>query len=153
MRELVIGTSQQLPTALERQCTLATDLLDHGLTRAAEWVLATQRPDGAWGRWEGTAEETAYAVQILVAVGRRQPGAAEEDSVCLFVPVGEQCASVLHPCETRGRCARFQHPGFVRLELRVRAAWVVAGNVDCAALQQKPKHSESVRQDRLQGPA
>ncbi|WP_240809639.1 prenyltransferase/squalene oxidase repeat-containing protein [Actinomadura sp. WMMA1423] len=33
--------------------------------RAVEWVLREQRPDGSWGRWEGTAEETAYAVHIL----------------------------------------------------------------------------------------
>ncbi|SEF87874.1 Squalene-hopene cyclase C-terminal domain-containing protein [Thermomonospora echinospora] len=34
--------------------------------RAVAWVLATQRPDGSWGLWEGTAEETAYAVRILL---------------------------------------------------------------------------------------
>jgi len=33
---------------------------------AVDWVLATQRADGSWGRWTGTAEETAYAVQILL---------------------------------------------------------------------------------------
>lgn len=33
---------------------------------AVDWVLATQRGDGSWGRWEGTAEETAYALQILL---------------------------------------------------------------------------------------
>nr|WP_319993788.1 prenyltransferase/squalene oxidase repeat-containing protein [Micromonospora sp. DR5-3] len=47
------------------------------LSRAVDWVLATQRPDGSWGRWEGTAEETAYAVQLLVAVGRQRPGATD----------------------------------------------------------------------------
>lgn len=35
--------------------------------RAVGWVLATQRSDGSWGRWAGTVEETAYAVQILAA--------------------------------------------------------------------------------------
>ncbi|WFE19698.1 prenyltransferase/squalene oxidase repeat-containing protein [Solwaraspora sp. WMMD937] len=34
--------------------------------RAVDWVLRTQRPDGSWGRWHGTAEETAYAVRILL---------------------------------------------------------------------------------------
>ncbi|HXA57745.1 MAG TPA: prenyltransferase/squalene oxidase repeat-containing protein [Streptosporangiaceae bacterium] len=34
--------------------------------RARQWLLATQRPDGSWGVWNGTAEETAYAVQILL---------------------------------------------------------------------------------------
>ncbi|RKS70849.1 squalene-hopene cyclase-like protein [Actinomadura pelletieri DSM 43383] len=33
--------------------------------RAAGWVLDGQLADGSWGRWGGTAEETAYAVQIL----------------------------------------------------------------------------------------
>ncbi|MEU9834092.1 prenyltransferase/squalene oxidase repeat-containing protein [Streptosporangium sp. NPDC048047] len=54
--------------------------------RAAEWVLATQRPDGSWGRWEGTAEETAYALQTLLLTGAargREPAAArrERDAV------------------------------------------------------------------------
>ncbi|MGW7823902.1 labda-7,13-dienyl diphosphate synthase [Streptomyces puniciscabiei] len=39
--------------------------------RAADWVLATQGADGSWGVWGGTAEETAYAVKILV---RAPPG-------------------------------------------------------------------------------
>ncbi|MFC0530851.1 prenyltransferase/squalene oxidase repeat-containing protein [Phytohabitans kaempferiae] len=34
--------------------------------KAREWVVGTQRQDGSWGRWEGTAEETAYAMQILL---------------------------------------------------------------------------------------
>jgi halimadienyl-diphosphate synthase len=42
--------------------------------RAVEWVLDTQRPDGSWGWWESTAEETAYAVQILL-LARRTPDA------------------------------------------------------------------------------
>ncbi|MEV0232932.1 prenyltransferase/squalene oxidase repeat-containing protein [Nonomuraea sp. NPDC050786] len=36
------------------------------VSRAREWVLSTQRPDGSWGRWEGTPEETAYAIQALL---------------------------------------------------------------------------------------
>ncbi|MGQ5264925.1 prenyltransferase [Micromonospora sp. ZYX-F-536] len=35
--------------------------------RAVRWVLETQRADGSWGRWVGTVEETAYALQILLA--------------------------------------------------------------------------------------
>ncbi|WP_243659132.1 prenyltransferase/squalene oxidase repeat-containing protein [Tamaricihabitans halophyticus] len=35
------------------------------LDKAVSWVLANQRPDGSWGHWEGTYEETAYAMQIL----------------------------------------------------------------------------------------
>ncbi|MGI8335410.1 prenyltransferase/squalene oxidase repeat-containing protein [Actinomadura scrupuli] len=36
---------------------------------AAQWLLTGQRADGSWGLWEGTAEETAYAVQILLLTG------------------------------------------------------------------------------------
>ncbi|MEV8099092.1 prenyltransferase/squalene oxidase repeat-containing protein [Kitasatospora sp. NPDC085879] len=42
---------------------------------AAAWVLATQHEDGSWGIWGGTAEETAYAVKILLSASgtMRQP--------------------------------------------------------------------------------
>jgi halimadienyl-diphosphate synthase len=39
----------------------------HASRRAVGWVLRTQRPDGSWGRWTGTAEETAYGVQVLLS--------------------------------------------------------------------------------------
>ncbi|HEX3785954.1 MAG TPA: prenyltransferase/squalene oxidase repeat-containing protein [Pseudonocardiaceae bacterium] len=42
--------------------------------RAVDWVLATAREDGSWGRWRGTREETAYAVQVLLLAGTGQPG-------------------------------------------------------------------------------
>ncbi|MFC8016591.1 prenyltransferase/squalene oxidase repeat-containing protein [[Kitasatospora] papulosa] len=46
------------------------------LRSAAGWVVATQRDDGSWGVWSGTAEETAYAVKILLSVQSafHQPG-------------------------------------------------------------------------------
>lgn len=54
----------------------ATALAEHGgdftttaVRRAVEWVLGSQRADGSWGRWAGTYEETAYAVQILLRTG------------------------------------------------------------------------------------
>jgi halimadienyl-diphosphate synthase len=46
---------------------------------ATEWVLATQRVDGSWGRWGDTAEETAYALHILLA-GDHVGGGADDDS-------------------------------------------------------------------------
>jgi hypothetical protein len=44
----------------------AADRSGPALARAVEWTLATQRRDGSWGRWGGTVEETAYAVQVLL---------------------------------------------------------------------------------------
>ncbi|WP_307845362.1 prenyltransferase/squalene oxidase repeat-containing protein [Planomonospora sp. ID67723] len=41
---------------------------------AVDWVLGTQLPDGSWGRWEGTAEETAYAMQTLLLAGAPRQG-------------------------------------------------------------------------------
>ncbi|WP_430496305.1 prenyltransferase [Micromonospora trifolii] len=41
--------------------------------RAAGWVLNSQRADGSWGRWAGTAEETAYALQVLLTVPTTVP--------------------------------------------------------------------------------
>ncbi|MEV4513374.1 prenyltransferase/squalene oxidase repeat-containing protein [Dactylosporangium sp. NPDC049525] len=54
-------------------CAVALDRFGRGpaaveaVAAAVDWVLATQRPDGSWGRWYGTAEETAYAMQVLLA--------------------------------------------------------------------------------------
>lgn len=42
------------------------------VARAARWTLESQRPDGSWGRWAGTVEETAYALHTLL---RTHPGA------------------------------------------------------------------------------
>lgn len=43
--------------------------------RAIDWVVDTQRVDGSWGRWGGTVEETAYALHVLLGVGRSErPG-------------------------------------------------------------------------------
>lgn len=41
---------------------------------AVNWVLGTQREDRSWGRWEGTAEETAYALQTLLLAGAARDG-------------------------------------------------------------------------------
>jgi halimadienyl-diphosphate synthase len=39
---------------------------DNNLARdAVRWILSTQRPDGAWGYYRPTSEETAYCLQAL----------------------------------------------------------------------------------------
>jgi hypothetical protein len=53
---------------------LALDAFDgprsaEAVRHAVRWALVTQRADGSWGRWGGTAEETAYALQLLLATG------------------------------------------------------------------------------------
>ncbi|MEV6716308.1 prenyltransferase/squalene oxidase repeat-containing protein [Lentzea sp. NPDC051208] len=60
---------------------LALDYADRAgsvmsLRRVIDWLLDSQRPDGAWGTWCGTLEETAYAVQLLRLIGRHHRGAA-----------------------------------------------------------------------------
>jgi halimadienyl-diphosphate synthase len=35
------------------------------VNKAVRWLISTQRSDGSWGVWNGTAEETAYALQVL----------------------------------------------------------------------------------------
>ncbi|GAA2359221.1 prenyltransferase/squalene oxidase repeat-containing protein [Dactylosporangium salmoneum] len=58
-------------------CVLALTRFGRGpavaaaVARAAEWVAATGRHDGSWGRWSGTREETAYAVHVLLLAGHR----------------------------------------------------------------------------------
>lgn len=44
--------------------------------RAVAFLTASQRLDGSWGRWAGTAEETSYAMRALMAVGRLDGAAA-----------------------------------------------------------------------------
>lgn len=48
------------------------------LRSAADWVLDSQQDDGTWGVWGGTAEETAYAVSILLCVPTVAAGSGYE---------------------------------------------------------------------------
>lgn len=63
--------------------------------RAVEWLLSSQREDGSWGRWSGTYEETAYAVQALSQTcGSRADGVVEQAAArgCVFLqrPTGDR---------------------------------------------------------------
>ncbi|MDQ3761601.1 MAG: hypothetical protein M3460_07845 [Actinomycetota bacterium] len=56
--------------------------------RAVEWLLGSQREDGSWGRWSGTYEETAYAVQTLLQTRVSRADSAVEQAAargCVFL--------------------------------------------------------------------
>ncbi|WP_236794583.1 prenyltransferase/squalene oxidase repeat-containing protein [Amycolatopsis sp. GM8] len=48
--------------------------------KAVRWVLDTQHANGSWGFWDGTSEETAYAVQILLRAKAVRPDPAIEQA-------------------------------------------------------------------------
>jgi halimadienyl-diphosphate synthase len=78
------------PYSSTAACVLAL-LLHHpasariAIDNAVAWVCDTQRPDGSWGRWRGTVEETAYAVQILAKAARNERAAAAVIHACAFL--------------------------------------------------------------------
>jgi len=68
---------------------------------ARRWILANQHADGSWGRWQGTAEETAYAVQTLLLTepepGPRSLRAAAQGEAKLLAHVDSTDASAANP--------------------------------------------------------
>ncbi|MFD2416732.1 prenyltransferase/squalene oxidase repeat-containing protein [Amycolatopsis pigmentata] len=48
--------------------------------KAMHWVVGTQRRNGSWGRWEGTSEETSYAVRILLQANGNRPDPTVEQA-------------------------------------------------------------------------
>ncbi|MFI0452206.1 hypothetical protein [Actinomadura sp. 6N118] len=63
----------------------------HHVRTAVHWTLAGQQTDGSWGVWGATAEETAYALQILLATPP-----APEDAVAVTNAVARGRAWLLH---------------------------------------------------------
>jgi halimadienyl-diphosphate synthase len=58
------------------------------VSRAVKWLLDSQREDGSWGRWSGTYEETAYAVQTLLRTCTYPADSAVEQAAargCVFL--------------------------------------------------------------------
>jgi halimadienyl-diphosphate synthase len=52
----------------------ACGLADELVAGTGRWLLETQRPDGSWGWYTGTAEETAYALQSLLTLAPEAEG-------------------------------------------------------------------------------
>src|SRR5690606_5060576 len=52
--------------ALARWSGLAVANAKVAVERAVHWALESQRPDGSWGWWAGTQEETAYGLHLLL---------------------------------------------------------------------------------------
>ncbi|MFS8498971.1 MAG: prenyltransferase/squalene oxidase repeat-containing protein [Micromonosporaceae bacterium] len=73
--------------ALAVRALLLHDAAGHrpAIDRALAWLRSTQRTDGSWGRWEGTVEETAYAVQTLAKASRHQGAARAVARGCRFL--------------------------------------------------------------------
>jgi halimadienyl-diphosphate synthase len=72
-------------TALHRYSRDASAAL---ISRTVEWLLGSQREDGSWGRWSGTYEETAYAVQTLMHTWAARADSAVEQAAargCVFL--------------------------------------------------------------------
>lgn len=58
------------------------------ISKAVKWLLDSQREDGSWGRWSGTYEETAYAVQTLLQTWVSPADSAVEQAAargCVFL--------------------------------------------------------------------
>ncbi|MDZ5444090.1 prenyltransferase/squalene oxidase repeat-containing protein [Micromonospora sp. 4G57] len=87
--------------------------------RATDWLLDTQRPDGSWGRWAGTAEETAYALLALLATDR-----SSEAAVVAAVAAGRHRLSELDGRD--GEPALWHDKDLYRPTLIVRAAVLAA---------------------------
>ncbi|MEV6987361.1 prenyltransferase/squalene oxidase repeat-containing protein [Sphaerisporangium sp. NPDC051017] len=57
---------------------------------AADWVLSSQRPDGSWGLWDGTPEETAYALYQLLLAGGGTTGSARSRRLSAAIERGQE---------------------------------------------------------------
>ncbi|RCG28179.1 hypothetical protein DQ384_23800 [Sphaerisporangium album] len=57
---------------------------------AADWVLSSQRPDGSWGLWDGTPEETAYALYQLLLAGGGAAGSARSRRLSAAAERGQE---------------------------------------------------------------
>ncbi|MEU4577493.1 prenyltransferase/squalene oxidase repeat-containing protein [Nonomuraea sp. NPDC023979] len=103
------------------------------IRRARAWVLSAQRPDGSWGRWEGTLEETAYALQTLLAcdgeldeqyesavdrgyrylrtvadISEHPPLWHDKDLYTPFAIVRSAILAALHLCETKAKTGQIR---------------------------------------------
>ncbi|MFI7426943.1 prenyltransferase/squalene oxidase repeat-containing protein [Micromonospora sp. NPDC049836] len=104
------------------------------LRRAADGVLGSQHADGSWGRWGGTAEETAYAVQVLLAAPARPETDAALARAVDHLRVG---AAIQHPPLWHDK--DLYHPPLI-----VRAAVLAAQKLAAERLRQVAQLSPPV---------
>jgi halimadienyl-diphosphate synthase len=86
--------------------------------RAVVWLLDTQRQDGSWGRWEGTVEETAYAVQTLAVAAPGRQAVAKA--------IRRGCGFLAHPPPLDRHQPLWHAKDLYTPVAVVRAAWLAA---------------------------
>jgi hypothetical protein len=95
------------------------------VSRARRWVLDSQRPEGSWGRWVGTVEETAYAVQILA---RTRSGPAFDAAATEAIRRGREFLAGAVPADHPPLWhAKDLYTPVVVVEAARLAAWHLAG--------------------------
>ncbi|MGB6165829.1 MAG: prenyltransferase/squalene oxidase repeat-containing protein [Pseudonocardiaceae bacterium] len=93
------------------------------VARAVEWLLDSQRADGSWGRWSGTYEETAYAVQTLLQTCTSRVNSAVNQAAahgCVFLrrsPVDHQQPPLWHGKDLYAPIRVVQAQGLAALHL------------------------------------
>ncbi|WP_433219695.1 prenyltransferase/squalene oxidase repeat-containing protein [Microtetraspora malaysiensis] len=98
--------------------------------RAVRWVLETQRPDGSWGRWSGTVEETAYAMQVLLCT---REGAGEPDDEPVIEAAARGYRYLLEADGAEDGTALWLDKDLYRPDAIVRAAVLAARHLARAA--------------------
>lgn len=78
------------------------------IARAAHWVCETERLPGSWGRWQGTVEETSYAVAILCAALDVRAGTAA--SIAGMPPSARMVEALGRAAEVLSRPLLGEHP-------------------------------------------
>ncbi|MFK3978974.1 prenyltransferase/squalene oxidase repeat-containing protein [Micromonospora sp. NPDC050397] len=99
--------------------------------RAVDWVLGSQRSDGSWGRWSGTVEETAYALHVLLGIGRPLEGALNDAVLGGYVYLRQTAERPSHPALWHGK--ELYVPSSIVESFRLGAIHLAASRADLEA--------------------